>query len=154
MVIWRSLGARLKARGTGGGPRRIPSGRTLHRSVTSLVFLSALGSVRGGWSAPAQPEAALSEAAVANPFQELAALEERRLRARAHRPEAVAPLLALFELADVLPARRLDATVQGLIQEGSAATAADPLVAARARDWWARRLEERGDEPGAATVRQ
>ena len=95
-----------------------------------------------------------------NPYEELAAVERRRLEARAGRPEAVAPLLALFELADALPPGRVDGPVQVLIhsdqdhalaRHGAAGT--DPLVTARARDWLARRLEEKGDEEGAAAMR-
>ncbi len=139
--------------------------------------------------------------ALQNPFEEVAAAEIARLDALTGKPEAVAPLLALFGLADVLPPGRLDAVVTRLLrpdllpstivpgQEDSASYlerasagglcpperggvrggasgsepppcslrkpgAADPLVAARARDWLARRLEQQGDDGAAASVRE
>ncbi|MEO5769254.1 MAG: DUF3857 domain-containing protein [Polyangia bacterium] len=123
----------------------------------------------GTQAAPAKPAEAMTPIVAAeqgrrgvaeNPYEELAAVERQRLAARAGRPEAVAPLLALFELADALPLGSLDGTVQALIHSDQdhavarhGAVGTDPLVTARARDWLARRLEEKGDEEGAAAMR-
>ncbi|MEP6653086.1 MAG: hypothetical protein ABJA82_06985, partial [Myxococcales bacterium] len=120
-------------------------------------------------AAPAKPAEATTSSVAAeqgrrgvaeNPYEELAAVERQRLEARAGRPEAVAPLLALFELADGLPPGSLDGTVQALIPSDQhhavaphRAAGTDPLVTAHARDWLARRLEEKGDEAGAAAMR-
>jgi len=61
------------------------------------------------------------------------AREVARLEAAVGRPEAVGPLVALVELAEALPVGRLDPVIRRLVEQPGA----DPLVAARARDWLA-----------------
>ena len=87
--------------------------------------------------------------ALADPFQVLAAPELERLRVTRGRPESVAPLLGLFELAQLGPSGALDGPVRALVD----APGADPLVAARARDWLAERAEAEGDAAEAARLR-
>ncbi|MES1206296.1 MAG: hypothetical protein ABUS79_10205, partial [Pseudomonadota bacterium] len=94
-------------------------------------------------------------AAPANPFEELARVEEARLAAGVSGVDAAGPLLALFELAAGLEAGRFDPVVERLVSArgGTLAGAADRLLAARARDWLARRAEEKGDDAAAAAWR-
>ncbi len=106
---------------------------------SKLVFLLGLLAATPALGSPT-PE---------NPFEELAAIGEARLVATAGRAEAVGPLLGLLELAQVLPRGRLDAAIQRVVDRSG-----DPLVAARARDWLARRSEERGDDAAAAHIRE
>jgi cellulose synthase operon protein C len=88
-----------------------------------------------------------------NPFEELAVVEEARLQAAAGGAAAIGPLMAMMELAQVLAPGRFDAALSRLVRpEGKAA--GDPLVAARARDWLALRAEEKGDDGGAAQLRE
>jgi len=84
-----------------------------------------------------------------DPFSTAVAGELARLRAAVGRPEAVGPLVALFELADGEPAGRFDRVIGGLVDDART----DPLVAARARDWLARRADAEGDDARAATLR-
>ena len=89
-----------------------------------------------------------------NPFEELAGIEEARLLTAGGRPEAVGPLLALIDLAELLPPGRFDASVRRLIDRQGT----DPLVVARARDWLAHRAEQDGDgaaaDAAAAVLRE
>ena len=78
------------------------------------------------------------------------AVEEVRLSKLAGTPEQVGPLVALFELADLVPPDRLDGPVGALLANG----ATDPLVGARARDWLARRRDARGEAEAAERLRQ
>ena len=75
--------------------------------------------------------------------------ERARLKALAGRPEQVGPLLALEELADMLPPGALDQDFRELAVDPRA----DPLVAARSRSWLARRAEATGDDGGAEALR-
>jgi len=77
-------------------------------------------------------------------------LEGERLKALAGRAEQVGPLLALEELADLLPPGALEAPFRAIVDDPGA----DPLVAARARDWLARRAEATGDEAAAEEWRR
>ena len=84
-----------------------------------------------------------------DPFATAVAAELARLRAVAKRPEAVGPLVALFELAEGEPTGRFDEVIGRLVDDEGT----DPLVAARARDWLARRAEAEGDDARAAALR-
>jgi len=78
------------------------------------------------------------------------AVEEARLQSLAGRPEQVGPLLGLVEIADMLPPGALDGRLRSIVD----APDSDPLVAARARDWLARRAEAAGDDAAAEALRR
>ena len=77
-------------------------------------------------------------------------IESGRLTELAGRAEQVGPLIALGELADLLPPGTLDGRFRSVAEDAKT----DPLVAARARDWLARRAEAVGDEQAAQELRR
>ncbi|HEY8925371.1 MAG TPA: hypothetical protein VIU64_13385, partial [Polyangia bacterium] len=114
--------------------------RPISSPVAAALGIAVAGVLFGG--APAR--------ASDDPFGTAVAGELARLRAAVGRPEAVGPLVALFELADGEPAGRFDDEIRRLVDDGRT----DPLVAARARDWLARRAEAEGDPARAAALRE
>jgi tetratricopeptide (TPR) repeat protein len=122
-------------------------------TIQVLRVGSGSGVVRAaGLPPPGGPVTTTSVVAAApsdDPFAVSVAREVTRLDEAAGRPEAVGPLVALMELADTQPVGRLDPVIRRLVEQRGT----DPLVAARARDWLARRAEAEGNEAAGANWR-
>jgi tetratricopeptide (TPR) repeat protein len=117
---------------------------SLALAATSRPAATAIPAPSGRPSEVRGPGGALDD-----PFQVLSALELARLHATRGRPESIAPLLGLFELAQLGSPGALDGPVRELVD----APGGDPLVAARARDWLAERADAEGDATGATRLR-
>src|SRR6185436_15542452 len=83
--------------------------------------------------------------AAPSPFEKRADDLAAQLRARAGKPEAIAPLAALVRLEEQLPPGRLTPLLREVVEgKGS-----HPLVAAQAAFYLAAEDERRGDQAGA-----
>jgi len=109
--------------------------------------LVALGS--GAPSAGVNAAASV-EGPFEDPFELLILREQRALAGLVGQAEAIGPVLTLMDLGDVAPPGRLDATFRELVTDRRT----DPLVAARAREWLARRAEAEDDAAAAAGWRE
>jgi tetratricopeptide (TPR) repeat protein len=116
------------------------------RSRSLLTLTVALMLARPGAAGAGAPEATRPSE---NPVTALAAIELGRLDATRGKAEAIAPLLALIDLADLLAPGTLDAPVRELAE----AAGTDALVAAHAREWLARRADADGDTTAATSHR-
>jgi len=129
--------------------RRAPGARaTARRWAFVLTVASGATSFSARATGADQPVSPTGPGAFDDATARTLSVELPRLRTLAGRPEQVGPMLALEEVADMLPPAALDGTFRPLVD------AADPLVAARARDWLARRAEAAGDEGAAEELRR
>jgi hypothetical protein len=87
-------------------------------------------------------------AAEVSPFERERAAAVAELEARRGTAEAIAPLVELISLEEVLPPGPLEPALRAAAGAGS-----HPLVAAQATFHLARLLDQRGDEAGAKAAR-
>src|SRR3569832_498310 len=133
MFFRRAAGARVAARRTTLGP-----------AVAGATVLLPSGA--HGASSPAAPDRGSFDEATAASLP----IERARLKSLSGRPQQMGPLLALEEFADLVPPGALDDDFRAVLADPNA----DPLVAARARGWLARRAEAQGAAQAAEELRR